>query len=261
MIYRLDVYYATKKAPDRENQDNMMIDKYVTCCSGLEKLAGHIHTDTSEKKVFAVADGAGGGYAGERASDITVHTLSSHLDYIKGSPVKTAFYKVIDRINDDVVNFYKDMGEEGASTVSGIIFDDDNVWVFNVGDSPIYLINGKEMVRLNQEHTVAAERNDGEYSGKCTRESNIITRYMGNRMSTGSEQLYIDSIPVQPGTTYVIASDGVEKGIDDKKLRKLIKKRTDDTAWNIVDKAYKSGSTDDITVIVIHVSAEEDLRG
>lgn len=254
MVYKLDVSYATKNKDGRKNQDNLMIDRFVVCCSELSQFCGRVETDTYEKMLFLVSDGAGGSFDGGRASDITVHTVSKHLDFIKCSDTQSALLKTMDAANADVTGFYENTGQVGAATVSGVLFDREQVWVFNAGDSPVYYIEGRKIKRLNCEHTVAARKNSDDYLNKDTVDANTITNYMGNPDKTGSAQTYLCNLPAKADVTFVIASDGVEKGLSDKQLSRLVAKKSNNIAEEIVKKAYQCGANDDITAVVIRVS-------
>lgn len=252
-MIKFQISFATIGLEGRINQDNLMADKFVASCSKLERFSGYIEADDSEKWVFLVSDGAGGGSEGEKASEITVREFARNLENLKCSDTHYALCKALDEANREVCDYYNQDGEIGAATVSGIVLDKEKVWVFNVGDSPVYRLANGILDRVSVEHTVAAERN--ENCGKETADANTITRYMGNRSESGSGQADISCFDAEPGVVYFIASDGVEKGLKDSAIKRLLSKKKKNIAELITEKAHNNGSGDDTTAIVIKTPA------
>lgn len=253
-MIEFEIFFATVAKQGRNNQDNLMIDKYVTSASELMFFSGKLLTDNSEKRVFVVSDGAGGGSEGEKASLITVEEFCKALDFIKCSNFEIAVSKALDEANNKVTEYFKETGEIGAATVSGIVFEKENALVFNVGDSPVFRLRDGVLEKLSKEHTVAAEENSDTDEGKNGIDANTITRYMGNAFESGSGQADVCDFSFRQGDVYLIASDGVEKGLNNSKIKKLLLKKDENIAEEIVCRAYKNGSDDDTTAIVIKVS-------
>ena len=251
-MVEFEVIFATVAKQGRNNQDNLMIDKYVASASELSAFSGRLETDNSEKRIFVVSDGAGGGSEGEAASCITVEAFYNNLEFIKCSAPEIAAMKALDDANRNVSKYFEKSGETGAATVSGVIFEKENALVFNVGDSPVFRLRDGNFERLSTEHTVAAEKDADTAERKNSEESNTITRYMGKLYESGSEQAAVCDFKIQRGDVYLIASDGVEKGLSDAKIKKILLKKK--IAEEIVNKAYSNGSSDDTTAIVIRVS-------
>ena len=250
MRYNLEISYATRNKDGRKNQDNLMIDRFISSCSGVSYCSGYLKTDTSEKRLVAVSDGAGGCAKGEAASEICVETLCEHLSEIKKDETKNSLRRALDDTNNKVVSFFENLGELGVATLSGLLFEGGKVLVFNAGDSPVYLISDGVIELISQEHTLAGK----SVKGKKSEEENIITRYMGDKNTPGSETVYSGSVLLTQGMIFVIASDGIDKGLGEKDIKKLSEKNEEFTAGILVEKAYRNGAGDDITAIVIKVS-------
>lgn len=253
MGYRLDVSFATLGKTGRNNQDNFLIDKFVPCCCELRSFSGYLSVDTSEKRLFAVSDGAGGCAKGEVASFLALAALYRNLDNIKCGDTRAELTNALNEANSDVVAHYKDESEIGAATLSGILFEENKILVFNAGDSPIFLINDGMMERISQKHTLYSEKGYGDKKET----DNMLTRYMGNKEVSGSDANHISTIGYCDNMVFVIASDGLEKGMTEKNIKKFSSGFGSKSAETMVNKARKNGSLDDITVIVIKVSEDK----
>lgn len=253
MSCKLHISYATKNKDKRQNQDNCMVDKFLACVSRLSEVNGEMVIDTCEKRLFLVSDGAGGTSEGEKASEITVKTIFDCLDNIKSKDDEGDIKTAIDTANLNVIKYFDTTGFVGAATLSGVLFSGFDAFVFNVGDSPVFLLNNGVLSRVHKEHTVAAEKYGVTGCRKDGEDANTITRYMGRRDVSGSEQTYFSRIDIDKNMVFLIASDGVEKGLSDRAIKRILSKKRGNTANKLVRRAYKGKAGDDITAIVIRV--------
>ncbi len=109
------------------------------------------------EKVYMVADGVGGGNAGEIASRTAVNEIVNYIkqnneivNYIKQNPIKKAANKYaivnylqdcIDKTNETIFeNAGKYEENKGMATTAAIVHIRDGVaYIANVGDSRVYL--------------------------------------------------------------------------------------------------------------------------
>lgn len=248
MSYQLQVFYATLGKDGRENQDNLIADQYVSNLSRIPFACGQLSTDLSKKRIFAVSDGAGGEYDGSTASELVVTTLSENINVLKNEDIRTSLCNILDVINDKVASYFKEAGKQGAATLTGLIFSEDAIWVFNVGDSPAFLLDNNKLKKISFCHTSSES------------EGGALTRYMGNPCISGTKQTDSSVIPLQSDMTFLIASDGLFKGLKEKNVVKIINKKHINPAKEMVNLSYRRGSADDITAIVIHVKESEVKR-
>lgn len=251
MIYSLEVSFATTNKDGRENQDNLLLDRFVACGSKLAHFNGKLTVNTAAKRLFVVSDGAGGAFDGAKASELALLPFHTRYEELEQEETDYVLKKMAHLSNEAVVKYSEAAGEIGAATVSGLVFEADTAWVFNAGDSPIYSLFRKKLKRLSAEHTMAAEKGEDSFS-KNTRAANTLTRFMGNPEADGIDQMVVRRIPIEPSMSFLICSDGIEKGLSDKVLTRLLQKGC--TAQELVEKARKGGSKDDITAIVIRVT-------
>lgn len=252
MVCKLQIYYATKARSDRANEDNFMVDKYIPGCSKIPFFSGHMECVLNENMIFAVSDGAGGGYNASEAAKITIDTISENLTSVKTLSPDKALGKILDLANSKVVSYYDQVQNIGAATLSGIILDKETAWLFNIGDSPIYSLEHGKLQKVSRDHTLAAT---GLVEDSHAR--NTLVYFMGNTAMSGTEMAFSSNIPINSPITFIIASDGVLKGLNEKQLAKLADKRGNSLAEDIVNLAFKRGSRDDITAIIIKVITQK----
>ena len=81
-------------------------------------------------------------------------------------------HSALDRANDEVARFAANRPEVqgmGTTLVACVVVDGRLYWI-SVGDSPLYLLRGQRMVRLNQEHSFARHMAAMVNRGEITRQ-------------------------------------------------------------------------------------------
>ena len=113
---------------------------------------------------IVLADGMGGHAAGDIASKIVVQEFfeelqiyADDLSYLERN-IGVILRYAMDRANDRVARHtanWPDQRGMGATLVAPLLVRNHLYWI-SVGDSPLYLLRGNRMSRLNQEHSVAS---------------------------------------------------------------------------------------------------------
>lgn len=117
---------------------------------------------------IVLADGMGGHAAGDVASQIVVQEFFKELrlytddtPFLEGN-VGSILRYAMERANHKVARHSDSLPDQrgmGATLVAPLIVRNRLYWI-SVGDSPLYLLRGNRMTRLNQEHSMA-RRLDG----------------------------------------------------------------------------------------------------
>lgn len=96
--------------------------------------------------VLAVADGVGGGQAGERASNIAVRSLEKAIARASGSDgsLRAAILDGIERANDEIAA----LGVGAATTLAAAEIQNGSMRPYHVGDSMILVIGQRGRVKL-----------------------------------------------------------------------------------------------------------------
>ncbi|MBE5922116.1 MAG: Stp1/IreP family PP2C-type Ser/Thr phosphatase [Lachnospiraceae bacterium] len=205
--------------------------------------------------LFIVADGMGGHRAGDIASSLAVKTF---VDFIKRSqninPI-TLLEEGIELANMAVIEkAFEDEGYHGmGTTIVVATVKDGLLYVANVGDSRLYLIND-EIHQITRDHSyvedlVSLGQLDKE-SARVNQKKNIITRAIG-----AEPNVVPDFFEVEYNGTdrFLLCSDGLSNMVSDEEIRKVITSEDDlsDAVHRLIDLANEHGGRDNISVVLV----------
>jgi len=136
--------------------------------------------------------------------------------------------------------YNKDKGY--VCTLSALVIKSTTAHIFHVGDSRIYRVVGSSLEQLTNDHRQW-----------ISEDKSYLSRALGI-----SQQLEIDyqSLPVEQGDIFLLATDGVYEHTDSKVVFKAIEEHENDldkAAKAIVDDAFEHGSTDNLTAQIIRI--------
>lgn len=227
-------------------------------------------------RLYVVADGMGGHQAGEVASQLVVDSMqryfsasvpdhdtkktTQHDPFL--SPEANHLREAIHYANQQVYQAaegnkaYKGMG----STLAAVQLVDKTFIAANVGDSPIYLIHEKSIETLSVPHTLMAEQQDFSPEDQVLfgpELQHMLTRGMGVDTTVKPD---ICESPCFSGDCLVICSDGLSGKVSPEEILEVVSsKSTSGACRTLVDMANQRGGDDNITVIVLHVMAQNAL--
>ena len=133
-----------------------------------------------------------------------------------------------------------------------------NLFVLNVGDSRLYIINeiGK-IKQITQDHSLVEEKIlRGEIERKDAKnhpEKNVITRAVG-----ATEQIVPDffEVELEPGDYILLCSDGLTNMVEDGTIKDIVLEREvelKEKAEHLITLANENGGRDNISLILVHV--------
>jgi PPM family protein phosphatase len=224
--------------------------------------------------VFAVADGVGGGTAGEIASAMVVQSVCDAFenpdeitlppeDDDPGVELGTALVVAgLRRAHRLIVAHRLSLGARMmASTFAGIAVSSAGVTVVHAGDSRVYRFRDGVLSLLTQDHSLV---NELIQRGVLTPEragtyplSSIITRAVGAGREVGLEaRLEI----LVPGDVYLLTSDGLHGVVDDDEVAAILIEHEDVTAAAraLIDRANAKGGPDNITAVLVRLQTVVD---
>ena len=137
------------RAPDRVSVAGRFASVFSARCPGKESPnedAAAVIPISSESAVLVVADGMGGGAAGEQAARLAVRALQEAIHHVKGTEtlIRTAVINGFDRANAMV----QQLGIGAATTLAAVVVDRHHVRFFHVGDSLILLVGGRGKLKF-----------------------------------------------------------------------------------------------------------------
>ncbi len=205
--------------------------------------------------LLIVADGMGGQAAGDLASRLCVETM---VDTIEGSAEKGAvriLAKAIRMANRAVTGrAASDPELEGmGTTLVAAAPENGSLYVANVGDSRLYLIDDDRIEQITHDHSLVEEM---VRAGKLRKDQarnhpkkNIITRAIGE---SGDPEIDFFDVSLNRGDIALLCSDGLTNMVEDEQIFRIVRSGTDlsDAGKRLIDAANRAGGKDNISVVL-----------
>jgi formylglycine-generating enzyme required for sulfatase activity/serine/threonine protein phosphatase PrpC len=164
-----------------------------------------------------MADGMGGHAAGNVASNMVVATFNkSFQSNFPTTDVSNVLTDALNRSNEQISASVKEtpaLRGMGCTMVSAYLEDDKLYWV-SVGDSHLYLVRDRELIKQNADHSYGAYLDMMKEQGMEIEEQAGMSRNMLMSAMTGEEISSIDvaetPIKVRPGDRVIVTSDGLD---------------------------------------------------
>ena len=145
-----------------------------------------------------------------------------------------------------------------GTTVVAATVSDDTLYVANVGDSRLYLID-KGITQVTKDHSLVAELvrkgSLDESQAKLHPDKNIITRAIG---AAPSVEIDFFEVELSPGDIILMCTDGLTNMVDDDEILRIVRCGVDvpEMAENLIKMANHNGGKDNIGVVIIESSKE-----
>ncbi|MCR4658637.1 MAG: Stp1/IreP family PP2C-type Ser/Thr phosphatase [Lachnospiraceae bacterium] len=205
--------------------------------------------------LFVVADGMGGHSAGDYASLCTVRTIEHEAMMSEDTEPVRIMKGAIEAANAEVHK--KALEDEsysgmGTTVVAGCVIDD-ILYVANVGDSRLYIIND-EIMQITKDHSLVEEMvRSGELSKDEARshpDRNIITRAVGVLDDIDIDFFEVD---LREGDILLLCSDGLTNMVEEEEILKIVSESEDlkGCADRLIKMANHNGGKDNVTVILV----------
>ena len=171
------------------------------------------------------------------------------------------FSSAIQQANRAIVRYgeQKTAARGLGSTVTAALIQNEQAYIANVGDSRTYLLRGNKLTPMTKDHSLVArlvESKQIEPEDVYTHpQRNLIYRSLG----AGHKNIEVDVFHevLQPGDKLLLCSDGLWEMIRDQDLLNALSEQSSPQAIcdKLIKLANENGGEDNITAIVIHVSA------
>lgn len=228
--------------------------------------------------LFLVADGMGGHYAGEVASEECLAVIKKVLALQEGAKEKLLsfsqyFFKrrqqdslikkrkkniesAITEANQHVFqlnverNFSSGTGM--GTTIAGVwIIRPELMLVFHVGDSRIYRFRKQKLEPLSKDHSVLQQWYDKGCMGERPA-GNVIVNAIGPYEKTSAD---VQAIELESEDVFLICSDGLTDMVDDvaiaDNLQGVCAEQVDKYSQKLLALALEQGGKDNISIILI----------
>ena len=209
--------------------------------------------------LFLVADGMGGHQAGKVASELAVSAVSECYfkddDQDAGRSLLKSFQLANGQIHEKSMTdeSYAGMG----TTCTALVVRSTDMHIAHVGDSRVYRVRRNQMDQLTTDHSrIAALYRQGfltKEEAQSHPERSLIYRALGVRphvdVDTLEETLRWNDIH------FVLCSDGLTTHVSDDEInRELLSHSPQQACDALVHIVNTRGGTDNVTVLVVHVS-------
>lgn len=216
------------------------------------------YLEMPERGIFAVADGVGGAQAGEVASQMAMEILGeAFANQADGADAEDTLRAAIERANKAIFQMANELPQLSsmATTIVALHLSGDIATIGHVGDSRLYRVDRDgNLHRETADHSMVA---DEVRAGRMTEEQaenhpsrNIISRALG---AESTVEVDLKTIMIEPGTAFLICSDGITRHVGDEEIRGVLTFGGDatDICDYLKNLCYERGAEDNLTAVVV----------
>ena len=220
----------------------------------------YISEETSEPKIYILADGMGGYKGGEIASKIATESVKNYIqnNFVNITKEKEEILKLIANAVEyaNMVVYEKskeDTELEGMGTTLEVcLIYNNKAYIGHIGDSRIYRIRKDVIRKLTKDHSyvqqLVEDKRITREEAKTHPKKNMLTKALG---CTPYVEPDLRARNFEKGDIFIMCSDGLTNMVDEKQIYELIKKDVNKAADNLIIAANEAGGYDNITVIII----------
>lgn len=189
------------------NEDRCCVGDWISH-RGVESRSGLI---SCSRGWAVIADGMGGHEAGELASAAAIATIR---EMIGDAGSEFEIVRVLERANERIFEEMFDGRGRPAmgSTAVGISFQDDHVFVFNVGDSRLYTVQDGNLVQQSVDDTLAA------VTPAQRSRSHALTQSLGGTFSRLPLHPHVKRLKTLDRKQFLLCSDGLTDMLSDDEI-------------------------------------------
>lgn len=214
-----------------------------------------------------VADGVGGGAAGEVASREAIHHLLGLVlqapDWILSPTDEAATEKILQRAATRIAQINHALGQQAQadSGLQGFGTTFTAAWnlgrhlfIAHIGDSRAYLWRNQTLEQLSHDHTFAQELADrgliASEEVATHRRRHVLTRALGDTNTAGGPEL--QHLHLEDGDTLLLCTDGLTDMVPDQQIAAtLAGAGTCELACQrLLEQALEAGGKDNVTIAV-----------
>ncbi len=199
---------------------------------------------TLKGAALAISDGISSSEVSQIASETAVKSfLSDYYCTSDAWSVKTAASRVIAATNSWLHaqnTALEDLNRGHVATFTALILKGRTAHVFHIGDARVWRVSGGTLEQLTTDHRVVLSS---------------VENYLGRALGL-SPAVEIDyrAIPLEPGATFVLTTDGVHEHLTPQAIAATIAERGPEAAAAaLAEAALANGSEDNLTIQILRV--------
>lgn len=262
---QIDVFGITHQGLVRsENQDNFLIARISRQVEIMQSslVEGDRPRDARMGFLAMVADGVGGGEAGEEASRLAVARATAIVNgsirclYSASDPGQSMAQSLVDaaqQVHHDITRRAADLGvQKMATTLTLWLGIWPRAYLLQVGDSRCYILRGDELTQLSRDQTVAQQLVEQgvirQEQAAGTPWANVLYSAIGG----GEADPVVTSFDMDLDAVGLLCSDGLTRHVSDDRIRERLRTMTSaqQVCEALLQDALDGGGTDNITVVV-----------
>ncbi len=249
------------------NEDNFLIADLSARNTGVRPEVTH-HRVEHFGSLFMVADGMGGGAAGEVASQMAVshvyHQFSEelrtlpHLDKnIFVQKLKKAVEYANGAIFQESRNNPEFKGMGTTTSAAGLLKG--SLFIAQVGDSRAYLVRNKTIKQITKDQSLVNKLLDAglitEEEAENHENKNVILQALGVNEKV---EVIVSTIDLRLNDTLIICSDGLSGLVKAEEISQVVQSAPsqEDACRTLIGMANQRGGHDNITVIIARFDGE-----
>lgn len=195
-----------------------------------------------ESGLWCVADGMGGHYSGEIASQRIIEVLGRLGQRYKGQELINRVPDVLNAVNAEMRNLARNIADNAiiGSTVVVLVLDGDGYHCFWTGDSRCYLWRDNKLKQITRDHIVAE---DGRSK------SNQLTQAIG-----AFDEFFVDleTGVLYEGDTFLLCTDGLTKVFNNEMIAdRLQHPYVKEVNADFISEALTAGARDNVTSVIL----------
>ena len=208
--------------------------------------------------IYLVADGVGGGNAGEIASRTAVSEIARMVNeaamdqYRSPEEIFGFFADIIEDVNEQIyqMGLQSQQNRGMATTIVTAYIRMNSAYIDNIGDSRAYLFRSGKLGQITRDHTYVNELIDKgvitEDEAEHHEQKNVITKALGTEHRADPD-FYNDIL--------LLCSYGLYGEVPAEKIAQILKtdQNMNDMCTSLVQEALAAGGRDNITVICLKI--------
>ena len=210
-----------------------------------------------------VADGVGGGPAGEAASRRALEALSRYavgsMDcYYTADPTDDQAFT--QALADAALHCHEDLrqgsgAESGrgiATTLTLMLFVWPRAYLLQVGDSRYYILRDGALTQISRDQTLAQVLDDDDVFSRTEARKSPLSNVLSSAIGGSATTPVVTGIDNTWDYVHLLCSDGLTKHVSDERIAERLRSLTSSTqaCEDLLQDALDDGGSDNITIIV-----------
>jgi PPM family protein phosphatase len=235
------------------NEDACLVDRVVSMTS----LEQGVPFEISPLRTLVVADGIGGQHAGEEASRYLIASLAQREDLSYAG-----LYHWLCQMNQnlfEMANADRNLRWMGA-TIAGLAVTEQGLMAFNVGDARVYQMVENSLLQLTTDDSLEEllkHIDPSELPPDLPQGIHVLVQSVGGAPEQVELEPHFFNLSTPTGR-FVLCTDGLSSVVPHNIIESIVRetKATSECVNALFMESMATGGMDDVTIVVIDVTAE-----